>query len=52
MKATRGKRHNYLGMIFNYYLEDKLKVDVEYYIDKIVEEFLEELNRKEKGTME
>ena len=49
MKITREKRHNYLIMILDYYSEEKLKVDAEYYINNIVEEFLEDLNSKGKA---
>ena len=48
MKVTRGKRHNYLSIILNYYSEDQLKVGMEYYIINIVQEFPEELNGKGK----
>ena len=49
MKVIRGKKHNYLSIILDYYSKEKLKVDMVCYKDNIVEEFSEELNSKGKG---
>jgi predicted DNA-binding protein (UPF0278 family) len=50
MKVAREKRYKYLSMILDYCLEEKLKVDIECYINNIVEEFLEDLNSKAKAS--
>ena len=49
VKVTRGKKHDYLGMILDYNLDGKLKVDMVYYIENMVEEFPEVLNGKGKA---
>ena len=48
MKVTRGKKHDYLSIILDYSLDEKLKVDMAYYIENMVEEFPEVLNSKGK----
>ena len=48
-KVTRGKRHDYLGMILDYNDNEKLKVDMIYYIENMIEEFPEVLNGKGKA---
>ena len=42
--ATRGKRHDYLGMILDYTEPGKVKVDMVYYVENMVKDFPEELN--------
>ena len=49
MKVTRGKKHNYLSIILYYHSQDKLKIDMEYYINNMVQKFLEELSGKGKA---
>ena len=49
VKVIRGKKYNYLGIILDYSLDEKLKVDMVYYIENIVEEFPEILNSKGKA---
>ena len=46
---TRGKKYDYLSVILDYHSEEKLKVDIAYYADNMVEEFLEKLNSKGKA---
>ena len=43
VKVTRGKPHNYLGMMLNYSITGNLKIDMVDYIEKMLEEFPEEL---------
>eukprot|EP00957_Ditylum_brightwellii_P108261 8259306-Ditylum_brightwellii.AAC.1 len=39
VKVTRGKQHNYLGMILGYSEEEKLQVNMKYYIKDMLNEF-------------
>ena len=39
VKVVRGHRHDYLAMILDYSEKGKLKVDMIYYIKKMIEEF-------------
>merc|ERR1719410_1029553 len=39
VKIHRGKRHEYLGMILDYTLKEKLQVDMRYYIDDMVDNY-------------
>ena len=41
--VTRGKKHDYLGMILDYSQVGALKIDMKYYIDAMLEEFPEEV---------
>ena len=41
--VTRGKKHDYLGMILDYRQTGALKNDMRYYIDAMLEEFPEEV---------
>ena len=43
MTVTRGKQHDYLGMILDYNQVGALKVNMTYYIDAMLEEFPEEV---------
>ena len=44
MTVTRGKIHNYLGMDLYYSEKVMMKVSIIKYIDKILQEFLDEIN--------
>jgi len=44
VKATRGKRHDYLAMFLNFNQDATVTVDMCYYVKKMVEEFPEKLN--------
>ena len=48
VKATRGKTHDYLGMILNYEKEGEVEVDMKYYIQNMIQMFKHELNDKYK----
>ena len=48
VKVTRRKRHNYIDVFLDCNKEEKLKVDTEYCINNIVNEFSEELKLKRK----
>eukprot|EP00957_Ditylum_brightwellii_P134151 10227696-Ditylum_brightwellii.AAC.1 len=39
VKVTKGKRHDYLGMILDYSKQGCLGVDMKYYMKDIIEEF-------------
>jgi hypothetical protein len=43
VKATRGTRHDYLGMILDYSIPGVVQVDMAYYVKKMVDEFPESL---------
>ena len=43
LKATKGTQHEYLGMILDYSIKGKVRVDMMYYVDKMLKEFPEEL---------
>ena len=49
MKVTRGKRHDYLGMVLDYNDDEKLKVDMVYCIENMIKEFPEVLDGKGKA---
>jgi hypothetical protein len=46
VKATRGQKHDYLGMTLDYTLPGTLKVDMTQYVKAIIEEFPENLSGK------
>jgi hypothetical protein len=46
VKAVRGKRHDYLGMILDYTEVGKVKIDMSNYIDAMVNEFPEDVEEK------
>ena len=46
IKATRGKRHDYLGMILDFSESGVLKVDMTTYIKNMISEFPEKLTKK------
>ena len=39
VKVVRGTKHDYLAMILDYSVPGKLKINMEYYIDAMIEEF-------------
>jgi len=43
VSVSRGKRHDYLAMILDYTKENKLKLDMKYYIEDMIKEFPYEL---------
>lgn len=43
VKIHQGKKHNYLGMIFDYTEKGKLKIDMTSYIEDMIDEFPDEL---------
>jgi hypothetical protein len=45
-KATRGLKHDYLGMILDYTLSGTLKVDMTQYVKAVIEEFPEKSSGK------
>lgn len=45
VKAVRGKRHDYLGMVLDYEEPGKVKVDMTTYVKAIVEDFPEPVQR-------
>ena len=44
--TVRGKKHDYLTMNLDYSDKGKLKIDMMYYIDNMIEEFLYEVNEQ------
>ena len=46
VKATRGLKHDYLGMTLDYTLPGSLKVDMTRYVNAMVEEFPDDLSGK------
>lgn len=48
IKAVIGKKHDYLAMILDYADEGKLKVDMRYYIDSLIDNFSYKLNENTK----
>ena len=46
IKATRGKIHDYLAMTLDYNIAGVVKIDMSHYIDKMIQEFPEELPEK------
>ena len=46
--TVRGKVHDYLAMNLDYSEKNKLKVDMEYYIDNMIEEFPFQLDKQSK----
>ena len=44
VKAVRGKRHNYLGMVLDFSTPGVVKVDMTEYVESMLKEFPEELN--------
>ena len=47
VKSKRGKVHEYLGMILDYTHPGKVKIDMKDYVEKMVVNFLEELNHED-----
>ena len=47
--TVRGKKHDYLAMNLDYSEEGKLKVDMKYYIDNMIEEFPYEVKEQSKA---
>ena len=45
VKVTRGKKHKYLGMMLDYTIEGSVKIDMEDYVNKIIDEFPEEVQK-------
>ena len=45
VKVTRGKKHKYLGMMLDYTIEGSVKIDMEDYINKIIDKFPEEVEK-------
>ena len=43
VKAVRGKRHNYLGMVLDFSTPGVVKVDMTEYVESMIKEFPEEL---------
>ena len=43
VKVVRGKKHDYLAMILDYSEDGKLKVDMKYYIEDMLNQFPEEI---------
>lgn len=47
VQATRGKKHDYLGMEFDFSEKNKVTIDIIIYIDSMIEEFDEEIGKEE-----
>ena len=45
VKVTRGKRHDYLGMMLDYSIPSKLQVDMRYYVDNMINEYPEKIKK-------
>ena len=43
VKVVKGKKHDYLGMIIDYTQPGKVKIDVTYYVKKMLDDFPVEL---------
>ena len=46
VKATRGKVHDYLGMILDYSNKNEVKIDMKYYVQNMLDQFKHPLNEK------
>jgi hypothetical protein len=46
VKVTRGKTHDYLGMVLDYSTEGEVKIDMKYYVKNMIELFNHELSDK------
>ena len=44
VKVVRGKRHDYLGMVLDYSTPGVVKIDMNHYVQAMIDEFPEELN--------
>ena len=47
VKAHRGKKHDYLGMVFDYSERKKVKIDMSSYVEDMLEEFPMDLKKNE-----
>ena len=45
MTISRGKRHNYLGMILDYSTKGEVHIDMQEYVKKMIEEFPEDIKK-------
>ena len=45
VKVTRGKSHDYLGMTLDCSIPSKLQVDMRYYVDNMINEYPEKINK-------
>ncbi len=43
---STGKKHNYLGMIFNFLFKDEVRINMTDYMLKIIKEFPEKIMRQ------
>ena len=50
MAISRGKRHDYLGMILDYSTKGEVHIDMQEYVKKMIEEKLQEFNEKFKAA--
>ncbi len=46
LAESKGKIHDYLGMTFNFSLQDEVKINMTQYISKVIEAFPKEIVRK------
>ncbi len=51
VKAHQGKIHDYLGMIFNHRERGKVKIDMNSYVEDMLEEFPEDLKKTDMARM-